>query len=174
MEKNPSSSRIDRKFIESNRRKEMKNLHHKLNSILPHQTSKEAISRPDRLEEATTYIKKLQINLEKMKEKKKLLLEEIQRQKKLMLKSPKIEIQQIGLILEVVLITGLNSQFLLNETIRILNEEGVDIVNASYKVNADSVFHSIHCQVQEFGNESARVYERLKKSMHDYQPNACL
>lgn len=101
----------------------------------------------DRLEEATNYIKKLQINLEKMKEKKKLVLEEIQRQKKLMLKSPKIEIQQIGLTLEVVLITGLNSRFSLNKTIRILNEEGVDIVNASYKVHEESVFHSIHCQV---------------------------
>ncbi|XP_058763140.1 transcription factor bHLH162-like isoform X2 [Vicia villosa] len=124
---------------------------------------------PDRVEEATNYIKKLKINLEKMKEKKKFLLE-IQRQKKLMLlKSPKIEIQQIGLTLEVVLITGLNSQFLMNETIRILNEEGVDIVNASYKVNEDTVFHSIHCQVQEeFGNESARIAERLNKLMHDY------
>ncbi|XP_058752676.1 transcription factor bHLH162-like isoform X2 [Vicia villosa] len=123
---------------------------------------------PDRVEEATNYIKKLQISLEKMKEKKKFLLE-IQRQKKLMLlKSPKIEIQQIGLTLEVVLITGLNSQFLLNETIRILNEEGVDIVNASYKVNEDTVFHSIHSQVQEFGNESARISERLNKFMHDY------
>ncbi|XP_058750557.1 transcription factor bHLH162-like [Vicia villosa] len=167
MEKNPSSSRIDRKFIERKRRKEMKTLCHKLTSTLPHQTSKEAISMPDRVEEATNYIKKLQINLEKMKEKKKFLLE-TQRQKKLMLKSPKIEIQQIGLTLEVFLITGLNSQFMFNETIRILNEEGVDIVNASYKVNEDSVFHSIHCQVQEFGNESARISERLNKFMHDY------
>ncbi|CAI8591132.1 unnamed protein product [Vicia faba] len=173
MEKNPSSSRIERKFIERNRRNEMKTLYHKLNSVLPHQTSK-AISMPDRLEEATNYIKKLQINLEKMKEKKYLLETQrpnvnMKRREKLMLKSPKIEIQQIGLTLEVVLITGLDSQFLFNETIRILNEEGVDIVNASYKVNKDTVFHSIHCQVEEeFGNETARISERLNKFMHDY------
>ncbi|KAL5096708.1 hypothetical protein RYX36_001035 [Vicia faba] len=121
-----------------------------------------------------------------MKEKKFLLETQrpnvnMKRRDKLMLKSPKIEIQQIGLTLEVVLITGLDSQFLFNETIRILNEEGVDIVNASYKVNKDTVFHSIHCQVQEFGNEAARISERLNKFMHDYfisvislSPNACL
>jgi FtsZ-binding cell division protein ZapB len=116
--------------------------------------SQEAISMPDKLEEATNYIMKLQINLEKMKEKKNFLLGiqrstnvNMDRNKNLGFKSPKIEIQQFGLVLEVVLITCFDSQFLFNETIRVLHEEGVDIVNASYKVNEDSVFHSIHCQV---------------------------
>jgi hypothetical protein len=40
MENNPSSSRVDRKIIEKNRRIQMKDLHNKLNSLLPHQTSK--------------------------------------------------------------------------------------------------------------------------------------
>jgi len=115
----------------------------------------EAIPTPDQVGEATNYIKKLQINLEKMKEKKNFL-QGIQRpnvnmnrnkNKNMGLKSPKIKIQQIGLVLEVVLITGLDSQFLFSETLRVLHEEGVDIVNASYKANEDSVFHSIHCQV---------------------------
>ncbi|RHN71946.1 hypothetical protein MtrunA17_Chr2g0282341 [Medicago truncatula] len=134
----------------------------------------EAISVPDQLKEATNYIKKLQINLEKMKEKKNFLLGiqrpnvNLNRNQKMGLKSPKIKIQQIGLVLEVVLITGLESQFLFSETFRVLHEEGVDIVNASYKVNEDSVFHSIHCQVGEFGNEAARISERLKKFMQDY------
>lgn len=65
----------------------------------------------------------------------------------LWLKSTKIEIQPIGLALEVVIIIGLDSQLLFNETIRVLREEGVDIVNTSYKVNEDVIFHSIHCQV---------------------------
>ncbi|KAK2447278.1 transcription factor bHLH162 [Trifolium repens] len=175
MENNPSSSRVDRKIIEKNRRIQMKDLHNKLNSLLPHQTSKEAISMPDKLEEATNYIKKLQINLEKMKEKKNFLLGiqrstnvNMDRTKKLGLKSPKIEIQQFGLVLEIVLITCLDSQFLFNETIRVLHEEGVDIVNASSKVNEDSVFHSIHCQVGEFSNEAARISEKLKKFILDY------
>ena len=62
-------------------------------------------------------------------------------------KSPRIEIQQMGSALVVVLITGLDSQFMFSETIRVLHEEGVDIVNASYNVIEDAVFHSIHCQV---------------------------
>jgi len=113
----------------------------------------EAISTPEQLGEATNYIKKLQINLEKMKEKKNFLLGiqrpnvNMNRNENMGLKSAKIKIEQIGLVLEVVLITGLDSQFLFSETLRVLHEEGVDIVNASYKVNEDSVFHSIHCQV---------------------------
>ncbi|CAJ2648631.1 unnamed protein product [Trifolium pratense] len=173
MEDNPSSSRVDRKTIEKIRRIQMKDLCNKVYSLLPHQTSKKAISTPDKVEEATKYIKKLQINLEKMKEKKNFLLGiqrstnvDMDRSKNLGFKNPKIEIQQFGLVLEVVLITCLDSHFLFNETIRVLQEEGVDIVNASYKVNEDSVFHSIHCQVGEFGNEVARISEKLKKFIY--------
>lgn len=68
------------------------------------------------------------------------------------LNSPRIEIQQMGSALEVVLITGLDSQFMFGETIRVLHEEGVDVVNASYKVIEDAVFHSIHCQVSYKSN----------------------
>ena len=40
MESNPSSSRTDRKTIERNRRNHMKSLYSKLNSLVPHQTSR--------------------------------------------------------------------------------------------------------------------------------------
>lgn len=68
------------------------------------------------------------------------------------LKSPRIEIQQMGSALEVVLITGFDCQFMFSETIRVLHEEGVDVVNASYKVIEGAVFHSIHCQVSYKSN----------------------
>ncbi|TKY71709.1 Transcription factor bHLH36 [Spatholobus suberectus] len=172
MENNPSPSRVDRKFIERNRRNQMKALFRKLNSLVPHQRSKESISLPDQLEEATNYIKKLQINVEKMKDKKDMLLG-IERSNARMnggkngLKSPRIEIQQMGSALEVILITGLDSQFMFSETIRVLHEEGVDVVNASYKVIGDAVFHSIHCQDGESANGAARISERLKNFIHD-------
>ena len=90
-----------------------------------------------------------------MKKKKSMLLGIIERPnvrmneggESLGLKSPRIEIQQMGSALEVVLITGLDSQFMFGETIRVLHEEGVHVVNASYNVIEDEVFHSIHCQV---------------------------
>ncbi|XP_027339370.1 transcription factor bHLH162 [Abrus precatorius] len=175
MENNPNSSRnIDRKFIERNRRNQMKTLYRKLNSLVPHQSSRDPISLPDQLEEATNYIKKLQMNLEKMKDKKIMLLGIEKPNMRVNggkttvgLKSPRIEIQQMGSALEVVLVTGLDSQFMFSESIRVLYEEGVDVVNASYKVVEDLVFHSIHCQVRESTSGAARISERLENFIYD-------
>ncbi|ESW20145.1 hypothetical protein PHAVU_006G184600 [Phaseolus vulgaris] len=173
MENNPSSS-VDRKFTERNRRNQMKALFRKLNSLVPHQRTK-AVSLPDQLGEATNYIKKLQMNMEKMKKKKSMLLGIIEGPnvrmneggESLGLKSPRIEIQQMGSALEVVLITGLDSQFMFGETIRVLHEEGVHVVNASYNVIEDEVFHSIHCQEEKSANRAARISERLKNFIYD-------
>ncbi|XP_057430731.1 transcription factor bHLH162 [Lotus japonicus] len=173
MDNNPSSSRVDRKVIERNRRNQMRTLYRKLNSLVLHQTSKEAISLPDQLEEATNYIKRLQVNLEKMKEKKNTLLGierpnvmSLKEGPSMGLKSPKIEIQQMGSALDVVLITGSDCQFMFNETIRVLHEEGVDVVNASYKVIEGSAFHSIHCLVTGSANVAERISERLNKFIY--------
>ncbi|KAK7362843.1 hypothetical protein VNO77_04967 [Canavalia gladiata] len=173
MENNPSSSTLtDRKLIERNRRNQMKALYSKLNSVVPHQNSREAKSLPDQIGEATNYIKKLQIKLEKMKEKKENLINiegsknvTMNRERVLGLKSPQFKIQQMGSALEVVLITGLNCQFMFNETIRIL-QEGSEIVNASYKVVENAVFHTIHCEVVESVNASARISEKLNKFLY--------
>ncbi|KAL2341885.1 hypothetical protein Fmac_009825 [Flemingia macrophylla] len=174
MENNPSPSIVDRKFIERNRRNQMKTLFRKLNSLVPHQRSRESISLPDQLEAATNYIKKLQINVEKMKEKKNMLMGNERTNGRMYggkiivgLKSPQIEIQQMGQAVEVVLITGLDSQFMFSETIRVVHEEGVNVINASYKVIGDAVFHSIHCQDGESANGAARISERLKNFIYD-------
>ncbi|KAF2573655.1 hypothetical protein F2Q70_00000691 [Brassica cretica] len=71
---NASQSRsVDRKTIEKNRRIQMKNLYSELNSLLP-QTSRESLALPDQLDEAANYIKKLQVNVEKKRERKRKLL----------------------------------------------------------------------------------------------------
>lgn len=112
---------------------------------------------PDQLDEATNYIKKLQTKLERMKEKKDSLMGNIDDEKPngssstnssgIIRSSPQIEIHQNGLALEVVLITGLDYQFMFNETIRVLHEEGAEIVSASFNVVEDAVFHTIHSKV---------------------------
>ncbi|KAF5473079.1 hypothetical protein F2P56_009722 [Juglans regia] len=179
MENNPSSSRssTDRKTIERNRRNQMKALYSELNSLVPHQNSREVTSLPDQLDEAVTYIKKMQINLEKMNEKKDSLMGIDQKPNagtngsgmtysSVQLRSPQIEISEIGSALQVVLITGLDFQFMFNETIRVLHEEGTEIVNANFTVVDDIVFHTIHAKVGEsalMGYEAARISERLKK-----------
>ncbi|KAK3204138.1 hypothetical protein Dsin_018184 [Dipteronia sinensis] len=178
-----SSSRTDRKTIERNRRNQMKFLYNHLNSLVPHQTPtlQEATSLPDQLEEAANYIKRLQIKLERMKEKKDRLIMGTDRSMisetettamavpELMMKSPHIEIHEKGSALEVVLITGLDFQFMFSETIRLLHEEGAEIVNASFSVVNDTVFHTIHSKVGDSGlsdHGAARISERLKKLVY--------
>ncbi|KAG5038431.1 transcription factor bHLH162-like [Glycine soja] len=177
MENNPSSSRTDTKSIEQNRRNQMKDLFSKLNSVVPHQSSREATSQPDKIGEATNYIKNLQIKLEKMKEKRNNLID-IERSKNasmnMGLKSPQFKIQQMGSALEIVLVTGMDCQFMfawqniffLTETIRALQEEGYDIVNASYTVVENAVFHTIHCQVGGSANGALRISEKIKKYLN--------
>jgi hypothetical protein len=98
-------------------------------------------SLPDQLDEATNHIKKLQTNLERMKEKKDSLIVGMDEKPNsstnsgmtmMGLRSPQIEIHQNGSALEVILITGLDCQFMFNETIRVLHEEGAEIVSAIF------------------------------------------
>ncbi|XP_016179133.1 transcription factor bHLH162 [Arachis ipaensis] len=179
------STRTERKFIERERRNQMKALYSNLNSLLPHFWQERISSLPDQLEEATNYIKKLQVKLEKMKEKKNTLLGTIHQipnnrgilgnggsgnnNNVIGIRSPQIEIQQMGFTLMVVLITALDSHyFMFIEAIRVLHEEGADVVSASYKVVQHAVFHTMHCQVGEYGNgAAARISERLKKFVND-------
>ncbi|XP_030467866.2 transcription factor bHLH162 [Syzygium oleosum] len=172
MENSPSSSRNDRKLIERNRRHQMKALYSQLNSLVPHPSSTEVTSLPDQLHEATKYIKQLQINLEKMTEKKESLLGMEKQNASMdcgMNAAPAIEIHQNGSALHVVLITGLDHQFMFNRVIGLLHEERVEILNASFSVLDDTTFHSIHCEVGDCAPslDSARISERLRKCVQD-------
>ncbi|KAL4626835.1 hypothetical protein ACB092_05G125400 [Castanea dentata] len=176
MESNPSSSRTDRKTIERNRRNQMKALYSQLQSLVPNQTSREVTSLPDQLDEAANYIKRLQTKLERMKEKKNNLMGIHEKSNAstncgmmMGFKPPQIEIHEVGSALEVVLKTGLDFQFMFNETIRVLHEEGAEIVNASFTVVEDTVFHTIHSKVGDsaLGYGAAGIYERLKKFVSD-------
>ncbi|XP_060193707.1 transcription factor bHLH162 [Lycium barbarum] len=169
---NPSSSscKVDRKTIEKNRRNQMKDLYLKLNSLVPHhQHSKVVLSLPDQLEEAADYIKKLQINLERTRQRKESLTAGVNassRSRTERLPLPHIEIQSVDSTLKVALITNLDNQLMFNDIIRMLHEEGVQVINASYTVTNDTIFHSIHSKMQgectpEYG--AARISERLKK-----------
>ncbi|KAG5234972.1 transcription factor bHLH [Salix suchowensis] len=175
MENNPSSSRTDRKTAERNRRNQMKALYSQLNSLVPHQNSRVSnppsepvLSLPDQLNEAASYIKRLQTNLEKMKEKKDSLMGVERTNYASMiscngtttgLRPPQIEVREMGSTLE----------FMFNETIRVLHEEGAEIINASFSVVEDTVFHTIHSKVEDSApsNGAARISQRLKKFVQD-------
>uniref|UniRef100_A0A2N9EBG8 BHLH domain-containing protein n=1 Tax=Fagus sylvatica TaxID=28930 RepID=A0A2N9EBG8_FAGSY len=147
-----------------------------LNSLCKHKTGlQEVTSLPDQLDEAANYIKKLQTKLEKMREKKSSLMgienPNASTNSGMMMgyKPPQIEIHEIGSALEVVLITGLDCQFMFNETIRVLHEEGAEIVNASFTVVEDTVFHTIHSKVGDsaLGYGATGISARLKKFVSD-------
>ncbi|KAK4439950.1 Transcription factor [Sesamum alatum] len=177
MDQNPSSSKSDRKTIEKNRRNQMKALCSRLSSLVPHQAPREVVSLPDQLEGATNYIKKLQTNIEKMKQKKNCLMGVVSANSSARsscsnsggLISPNVDVRVVGSALEVALVTGLNGQFMFTETIRVLHEEGAEVVNASFSVLENSVFHTIHCQIGESarGYGAARISERLRKYVYD-------
>ncbi|XVF87473.1 hypothetical protein PTKIN_Ptkin18bG0122800 [Pterospermum kingtungense] len=176
MENNSNSSRLtDRKLIERNRRNQMKALYTKLNSLLPHHNSRESTSLPDQLGEAANYIKRLQTNLERMKQRKDRLMGVDHMSKNMTTsstgpKSSEIQIHEMGSALAIGLTTTCsNSQFIFNETIRILHEEEAEIVNASFSVVNDTVFHTIHLTVGESAPDyrAARISERLTKFVND-------
>lgn len=118
------------------------------------------ISLPDQLQVAANYIKKLQINLEKMAEEKDNVMgiktSEINDHDKQLKNSnlmvgqqriPQIDVSETGSSLEAILITGVEFQFLFSETIRVIHEEGFNVVNAGFSIFNNTVFHTIHAQV---------------------------
>ena len=112
----------------------------------------ESTSLPDQLDEAANYIKRLQTNLERMKERKDSLMRvetstNTTSRSSSGGKSPEIQIHEMGSSLVIGLTTGANGQSIFNETIRILYEEGAEIVNASFSVVDDTAFHTIHLTV---------------------------
>ncbi|KAE8720289.1 hypothetical protein F3Y22_tig00020682pilonHSYRG00015 [Hibiscus syriacus] len=130
-------------------------------------SSQEPTTLPEQLQEAAKYIKKLQTDLERMKQKKDSLMG-VERWKNTTTsgrsnepKSPEIQIHEMGSSLVIGLTTDTNSsRFIFNHTIRILHEEGAEIASASFSVVDDTVFHTIHLTI---GDESAPDYEAASR-----------
>ncbi|CAA7054590.1 unnamed protein product [Microthlaspi erraticum] len=163
----------------------MKALYSELNALLP-QTSREPLTLPDQLDEAAKYIKKLQNNVEKKRERKRKLVATSASDKLnstgsssmsssvdhfVPTRMPTIEIQETGPILQIFLVTSLEHKFMFHEIIRVLTEEiGAEIIHAGYSTADDAVFHTLHCKVEECDYEAkSKISERLKKFVNgDY------
>ncbi|XP_057731498.1 transcription factor bHLH162-like [Arachis stenosperma] len=169
-----TTTKVERKIIERNRRNKMKDLYSKLNSLLPSYSPTEVLPLPDQIDEAVKYIKSLEKKVKMAKEKKERLLKGRNNNKrsrgfdeKNITKSPMIDVHEMGnSLLQVVLTCGFENKFLFNEIIRILHEEKVEIVSAnSSSQPGDSMIHVLHAEIpsafQQFG--AARVSERLKR-----------
>ncbi|KAJ6809951.1 uncharacterized protein M6B38_318940 [Iris pallida] len=129
---NGSSSKVDRKTVEKNRRIHMKNLCFKLGSLIPKEdkNTKDPISQHDHLDQAATYIRNLKARIEKLKQRKNRATgtctdtdgeprdgeggREIPTEENGL---PVVEVMHRDPVLEVVLITGPRKKFMLYKVI---------------------------------------------------------
>ncbi|KAK4364074.1 hypothetical protein RND71_015432 [Anisodus tanguticus] len=141
--------KLERKYVEKNRRIYMKKLINQLYSMLPAHasTSKETIAMPDQVVAAEEYIKSLVMKLEK----KNKLLEELKMGTKRAQSlnatnepspstksTPQIEFHEMGPYMFVVLMTDLDNIATFNNIIRLCHEEGVEVVSANFSLNGNS------------------------------------
>ncbi|XVE49942.1 hypothetical protein DITRI_Ditri01bG0122500 [Diplodiscus trichospermus] len=172
-----SSAKVERKIIEKNRRNHMKKLYSSLNSLLPRHNSKAPLSLPDQIDEAVNYITSLQTRLKKSKEKKESLMgrkrsyrctNSTAAETTISMKSPEIRINEKGSAMEVILMTGQDSQFMFYEMIRIFHEEDAEVQNANLSVVGNIVFHIVHAEVGAF--DAANV---LKEKLNRFVNASC-
>ncbi|XP_022735688.1 transcription factor bHLH162-like [Durio zibethinus] len=174
-----STSKPDRKTIERNRRIHMNTLCFGLASLIPHhyfKTSKENVSQQDQLDLAAAYIKHLRERTEKLKEIKEQVMKSMEASSSSSsimkttepvggLSLPVVELKDLGSSIEVVLITGLNKNFMLYEVISILQQEGAEVVSASFSTVGGKIFHTLHARaiISRVGVETTRVCQRLQE-----------
>ncbi|KAA8529570.1 hypothetical protein F0562_033631 [Nyssa sinensis] len=136
-----SSSKLERNAMEKKRRMEMKVQFSKLAFLIStEQTSKKRMPPDVLLDKATSYVKQLKENVEQLKQRK----EDMAGGSML----PVLALREhMDSTLEVNLITELNKNFMLYAVIGVLEEEGADVVGASYSTVGNKIFYTIHSQV---------------------------
>ncbi|KAL3716889.1 hypothetical protein ACJRO7_008465 [Eucalyptus globulus] len=182
MKKSTSSNqspKVERRTMEKNRRIHMNILCSKLASLIPQHDV--TTSKQDQLDQAASYIKQLKERIDGLKLRKdqavlksegidtsSSLTSSIDQEAKLGFVLPVLQLREYGLGLEVILISGRRKNFMLYEVINILEEEGAEVVSASFSVVGDKIFHTLHAQVRlcRIGVETTRVYVRLKELIH--------
>ncbi|KAK7272386.1 hypothetical protein RJT34_28936 [Clitoria ternatea] len=169
-----SSTKVERRIIEKNRRNHMKNLHSELNSLIPNNNPKGAmpLALPDQVDEAINYIKSLETKVKMLQQKKESFMERKRTrgecssasEAQQSLKTPKIEIYETGSLLEVVLKFGVDNQFMFLEVLRILHEDNVEIMTANSSRAGDFMLHVVRGEVMQTSSQfgATKVSERLK------------
>ncbi|CAL9759348.1 unnamed protein product [Musa acuminata subsp. burmannicoides] len=154
-------AKIERRTVERNRRICMKNLCFKLTSLIPKDTtmSKRAMRDQDQLDQAFNYIKELQGRVEKLKQKKEM------RSVTADLHFLLVEVRSMDSTLLVSFVSGSRSSYMFRKVIGVLEEEGAEVISASFNLVGGRIYHTIHCQAfcSRIGLEPSSVNEKLKK-----------
>lgn len=113
------------------------------------------LSQQDQLDLAATYIKHLRERIEKLKGEKEQAMKIMRPTQtnnngifNIDSELPLLEIKELGSGIEVMLISGVNKNFMLYEVISVLEEEGVEVVAANFSTVDDKIFYTVHAQVQ--------------------------
>ena len=61
--------------------------------------------------------------------------------------SPVVSLRDLGFILELCMISGLNEKFMLHEVINVLLEEAAEVVDVSYSTVGHRIFYTIYFRV---------------------------
>ncbi|EMS45882.1 hypothetical protein TRIUR3_14872 [Triticum urartu] len=182
-----SASKMERKDVEKNRRLHMKGLCLKLSSLVPpssaHYSStsssppssnKDAATQLDQLDSAAAYIKQLRGRIDDLKRRKQAALSggtagcsssvSAGDYKSQTASLPVIEVRHQDGTLDVALASESGRPFRLHEVIAVLEQEGAEVVSASFSVVGDKIFYTVHSQAMcpRIGLEPGRVAHRLR------------
>ncbi|CAO2842860.1 unnamed protein product [Amaranthus hypochondriacus] len=170
-DKKSGSSKRDRRTVEKERRNKMKNLCSQLNSLVPHDRhTSSSRTIQDQIGDATNYIMQLQGNVENLRKTRDDLRgngggrggSSGGNSNSSSSSSVQIQVNENENAVVVTLMTALECQFVFTEAVRILHEENAEVVNASYSVSENTVFHTIHAQMGEYASIE-RITERLRR-----------
>ncbi|CAO2193285.1 unnamed protein product [Urochloa humidicola] len=174
--------KLERKDVEKNRRLHMKGLCLKLSSLIPpaathasllseaaaaasaSNPNKDTVTQLDQLDSAAAYIKQLKDRIEALKRRKEGGGSGGKGGASAAGALPVVEVRYQDGTLDVVLISEAGRPFKLHEVITALEQEGAEVVSASFSVVGDKIFYTIHSQAisPRIGLDAARVSERLQ------------
>ncbi|XP_021719046.1 transcription factor bHLH167-like [Chenopodium quinoa] len=124
------------------------------------------LSQANQIEEATNYIVELRERVENLN-KRKHQLETTQNSTlddaTTNVRLPIIDVKEIGSNLEVQLVMELEHDIKLHEVIRILEEDGAEVVNAVFSTSDNKVHYTLHAKakISRVGIDVSRVCTRL-------------
>ncbi|XP_034686746.1 transcription factor bHLH168-like [Vitis riparia] len=170
-----SSSKLDRRALERNRRLHMKDLFSKLASlIIPTSRCKSKLldscmdtQCPSHVlvSEVITHVKQLQERVETLKQRKQILEATEETAGSSGSSSPVITVKDLGFILEACVICGLKKKLMLHQVINVLVEEAAEVIAVSHSTVGGRIFYTIYFQAvsSRIGIEISRVHQRLKE-----------
>lgn len=146
------------------------------NTSSPSNINKDAITQLDQLDSAAAYIKQLKARIDELKRRKQggcsagssgnnkgASTTTTSAGTTAAASLPVIEVRHQEATLDVALVSEAGKPFKLHEVIAVLEQEGAEVVSASFSVVGDKIFYTLHSQAlcPRIGLEADRVSQRL-------------